>query len=360
MAGQAQFLGMLVSFAKGAVKAVIIAGLISFFVPRIAKMLTREAPEFLKGPIGSVILSWSTSATLGKNAQASGFRPATKHTLIKYAQLKEEVIADEIRYARINKNPFDISSPYTFMGTLIRTVGANFVSTNSLTSAVNTFTNTTAKSLTAFIPAAHAANKTTDELVSLGECGDLNSMNEGNDNNPIGDATCEMVPVGDTTRNGMSPEKVVEYLQDTACDNSEQGKKAFGDSFDRNQEEFDRHLNIEDGSCLSRFVVEYTQREAPLGEPDENIANSYKKGTGNQILDNALSLVSFGVLDLYNSFQEARYVNNTLGREYTDPNMPNAEYYNAAEQFIGGERMWEAASGGEDKSIVTQYLDKYY
>ena len=355
-----QLASMLVSFAKGAVKAIVVAGLVSFFVPRIAKMLTREAPEFIKGAIGGVVLSWATTSVLSKNAQASGFRPATQHTLIKYAKLKDEVIAEEVRYAQATKSPFDISSPYTFMGSLIRTLGASIVSVNSLTTAVNTFTNTATKSLTAFIPAANAANRTADDLASLGECGDLNALNAGSDNMALGDATCEMVPVGNTTKNGVSPEKVVTYLQDATCTNSEIGKKAFGDNFDPDAENFDKNLNIEDGSCLGKFITEYTEREAPLGEPDENIANSYKKGTGNILLDSAGSLVTFGVLDLINSFEDTIHLDNTLGREYTDPSSPNAEYYDMAEQFVNTERMWEAASNGEEQSAVTRFLDKYY
>ena len=358
--GTAKLAGMLVGMAKGIVKGLVIAGLVAFFVPRIAKMLTRKFKEVVEGPIGGAALSWATSHVFSKNAQASGYRPARPDTLIKYAQLKQEVIADETRYAALTKSPFDTSSPYTFMGTILRTVGASMAKGNTLTSSINTFTNITAKSLNAFVPSSFAANKTVDELVSLGECTDLNTMNEGDSNKNTGDAFCEMVTVGDTTKNGTSPENVVKGLQDMTCTNSERGKKAFGDSFDPTKEDFDKNLTIEDDSCLSRFVVEYTQREAPLGEPDMAIADSYKASTGNTFFDMLASAVSFGLLDLHNSFEEVKHIPNTLGSEYTDPARPNAAYYNMAEQFIIQERMREAATGGEERSSVAVYLDKYY
>ena len=244
------------------------------------------------------------------------------------------------------------------MGVLMRTVGASLLQSNSLTKSVNTFTNIATKSLNAFVPSSYAANMKVDDLVSLGECTDLNKMNSGSD--AIGDAFCVARNVGDTTKNGTSPEKVVKNLQNMSCSNLKGNKKAFGDDFDDSKEEFDKNLNIEEDSCLGRFISEYTQRETPLGEPDDAIAEKYKVSTGSGLLDMIGSAITFGVLDLVNSIDNAAHIPNILGGEYTDPNGENATYYNYAEQFVVQKRMREAATGGEERSSVSVFLDKYY
>ena len=361
--GAATIGGLIVGGASALLKGIVISGLVAFFVPRIAEMLTRKFDDVVKGPIGGAALSWATSHALGKNAQASGFRPAREDTLIKYAYAKEQVIAEETRYAKLTMSPFDTSSPYTFMGTLVRTLGSSFSTENSLIKNVSTFSNVANKSLNAFIPASYAGNKTVDELVSLGECTDLNSMNSGEGNEPIGDAFCEMVAVGDMTKINKAPDEVVKYLQNTTCTGVNNvfdgGKKAFGDNFDENADDFDKGLTVQKDTCLGKFIEEWTQREAPPGEPDDNIANSYQVSSGNSILDMLGSLFTLGALDFINSAETAQHLPNILGNEYTDPSSPNAEYYNVAEQFVTQERMREAVTGGEEKSAVSVYIDNY-
>ena len=362
--GAATLGSFIVSGATALVKGIIIAGLISFFVPRIAEMLTRKFDDVVKGPIGGAALSWATSHALGKNAQASGFRPAREDTLIKYAYAKEQVIADETRYAKLTMSPFDTSSPYTFMGTLVRTFGSSFTAHDSIISGVTTFSNIARKSFNAFIPSSYASNKTVDELVSHGECTDLESMNSGTGNEPIGDAFCEIVAVGDMTKINKAPDEVVKYLQNTTCTGVNNafagGKKAFGDNFDENAEDFDKNLNVQKDTCLGKFISEWTQRETPAGEPDDSIANSYQVSSGNTVLDMLGSLLTLGTLDLINSAEVAAHLPNIIGDEYTDPSSPNADYYNVAEQFVTQERIREAATGGEERSAVSVFLDKYY
>ena len=360
--GTATIAGMLIGALSGFVKGAIIAGLVAFFVPRIASMLSREFKDLIKGPIGGAALSWAVSHALGKNSQAAGFRPATKDTLIQYAQAKQGVINDEIRYARNNYSPFDTSSPYTFMGTLIRTMGSTLTKGSTLLSRANQLTNITSKSVTAFVPGAFAQQKSVDELVSLGECTDLNNMNSGSGNGPLGDAFCEQVQVPNMTKNAMAPDKVVEWLQDHNCTDAKDvvfGKKAFGDSFDRNKEEFDKNLNIEADSCLDRFGEEWALRQAPAGEPDDDIASTYE-GNDGMLMGGAKSLFSLGIVDVLKSLNVATHLSNIIGDEYTDPSSPNAEYYNVAEQFFTWERMREALTGGEENSAVSRYVEKYY
>jgi hypothetical protein len=72
-------------------------------------------------------------------------------------------------------DPFDTSSEYTFMGTLMRNLMTASVSANNVIGNLGRITSVVNKSLLALTPASHAGDAI-DEIVTVGDYPEINSL----------------------------------------------------------------------------------------------------------------------------------------------------------------------------------------
>ena len=94
--------------------------IVAFFTPKIVTMLARDLATDIGGEdFGNAIVS-GTNMYMGQNHQygVSG-SVASRDTLMAYYNQQQEYLAEQARYDRQTRSPFDVSSPNTFLGSLL-------------------------------------------------------------------------------------------------------------------------------------------------------------------------------------------------------------------------------------------------
>ena len=111
--------------AKGVAKAVVKAAAIAAFyiiIPiaakKVANMLIKDAAtEWFGEDLGNAITS-GASKYLGGNGTSGGQSPGSRERVLAYMNAQDTVIAEEADYQRSIRSPFDVTSHYTFLGSL--------------------------------------------------------------------------------------------------------------------------------------------------------------------------------------------------------------------------------------------------
>ena len=339
--GGSKIISVLISIGTSFAIGAIVAAVVSVMVPKIVNALKRDFTTFLEGPQASGVLMWGSEQIMGENAKHTAMQPANPETLTAYVKMKQEVIADRARYARDNLSPFDTSSEYTFMGSLMRTLGRAALKTNSVVGKVGNVTSIVSKSLVSLTPAANAAG-VVEEVISKGKCPELTNINN---DNKIGSAFCTPHFISDYKTMGEGPEDVMQYWAD---------RGAF-DNYDPVNNP--NPLIKNDDNELSLCVDEYVNRGAELGYPDSAIERKYASATtGSTAGDALLGAVPIvgGLIDAFNNAEILAHLKNILGSKYTEDTTRN----HMCERYVLDQRMGEAM-GIYDKSQTAIYTENY-
>ena len=191
--------------AKGIAKAAVqLAVQIAFYtlipiaVKHISKLLIKNAAtEWFGEDLGNALAS-GASKYLGGNATSGGMSPGSKSKVIAYMAERETVLADEAEYQRSTKDPFDITSRYTFMGNIMYSLMPFAFSTSSIMSGITNMSSLVSKSTLAMSPTASAWG-INDELAATGDCSLLESVGG------VGDLFCNPYIITDTSTMNVSP-----------------------------------------------------------------------------------------------------------------------------------------------------------
>lgn len=332
---------ILVGIAVGAGISLIISTVTAILVPKIVNALKRDFTTFLEGPEASGVLMWGSEQIMGENAKHTAMQPANPDTLTAYVRMKQEVIADRARYDRDNLSPFDISSEYTFMGSLARTLGKAALKTNSIVGKVGNITSIVSKSLVSLTPATHAAG-IVEEIISEGDCPEINNLNN---DNKYASAFCTPKYISDYKTMGEGPENVMQYW-------SERGAFDDYDPVDNPNPAIKS-----DDNELALCVEEYINRGSELGYPDSSIEEKYATAnTGSSILDAILGAIPIvgGLIDIANNSNKLAHMGNILGYKYTADTTEN----HMCERYTLDQRMGESM-GVYDKSQTAIYTENY-
>lgn len=325
-------------------------------VPHVAKVLTRKiATEVAGEDLGNALVT-GAETYMGRNHQYSGGAVASKESLTSYLQERDRVIAENARYERETRSPFDITSKYTFLGSLVTQMIPLASSSTSLTGAIRglgTVIGGAVRSLTpsssavsAGIEAQTLADQTEKYCPEMAEIGG------------IADFACSPYIITDTTTMNDEPGQVVNSISDDDLTSDENGNPVV----------------VED-SKLAKYITYCGQRSSPWGYADQNIANEVDAagnigGTVGQSIIGAIPVVgdSFDIvsnkdkLDNYGWISgEACVVGNHSesdggGMQRESVDWQDAKYY---QRFIEDQRLAEA-EGIIKESAVTQYLSSYY
>ena len=262
------------------------------------------------------------------------------------------------------KNPFDITSKYTFMGTLL-TQMMGFLSTNSLMSAVASSESVISSSIVAMGPTASAYNieKTLPESIEkyAETCPYLASIGA------IGDAYCNPYSITDLSTIEIDPLDVINILNDTA--NGEMNSNFLDEDAE------DGNVIIDASSDLAKYILYCDNRNSAFGIADQNIVNAVSdwgqvKGEFSNEVNSAIGAVPIvgdiiDVVDNEQALANAGYVSGescVAGNDVNfseSPNWEKAKYY---QRFIEDQSLAETMGlfGENGKSAVTAFLDDYY
>ena len=330
-----------------------ISGLISTavqaLVPMIAGFWMRDLISNLGGESLGNALTSGANIYMGSMHRANGGSPSTKDEYIEYAAAHEQVIAENARYERENKSPFDATSKYTFMGNIARQLYSLSLS-NSFLGTIASAATTLSSSVMNLTPAALAYDieselKFSDSEEFKERCPYLASVGA------VGDAFCNPYVITDTSTIAMDPGEVADEVKK---DLDEDGK-------------------IKKDSELARYIAFCNNRTSVLGIPDNQVSQKLSS-SGSYALDTIIGQVpGLNIAqDLWESNQGLGYLGYITGESCVAGNDMNldgngvenkapkwedtAKYY---QRFIEDQALFETM-GITDKSVVTAFLEEYY
>lgn len=332
----------------------VVQAIISHMVPKVVTMLARDLATNIGGEdFGNAIAS-GANMYMGQNHQYGGGSVATKETLMAYLKEQEEYNTEIARYERQTRSPFDITSQYTFMGTLFSKSIPLLTQTSSITTGITNFSNLATNAFASLSPHASAMQSaiTAQEAANNTEkkCPELDSIGA------VGDAFCNPYFITDFGTMDEDPAEVTYQVSQLDSDN-----------FDLSGSDEDVPVINEDAkkSNLYKYIIYCGQRSATtFGMADQNIANAIDSGAGSV---EAAIPVWGGIADMMqgkNIMKNIGYVsgeacvtrNSGEGLGKDTITWKEAKYY---QRFIEDQRLAEN-SGLVEESSVSVALRHYY
>ncbi len=335
--------------------------------PMAVKWLTRDLISELGGEdLGNALVS-GANMYLGKNHLTGGGSPTNKDGLLAYEIEHQKVIADNAEYERANRSPFDITSKYTFLGSLLTKFASFQTSSYSTSGFLTTIGNIAKNSLVSILPSASAVTAT-NMIEGTGNCPYLESIDA------VGDAFCNPYIVDDVRSETMSmhPGEVIDVV-------------ANYNGFENDTED---DMTINKSSNLARYIVYCSERSSQFGAADQNIANDFSpidKGideiVGDSKAGNAVGTVAnsaLGVVPIVGDLIDVGQNSNQLahagwitgatcvsGNNFNStiedslsatPEWSEVQYY---QRYVEDQRLMESIDPTYT-SAVTAFLDEYY
>lgn len=370
--------GIAADIAIGMVKSIAVAVL----KPYVIKVLTRGiATQFLGEDLGNAVAT-GVGKIMGDNGRQTGQSIASLTSLISYYQEQDKVIADTARFERESRSPFDITSKYTFIGSLATNLMPIATKMSSLTGMLSGFGTVVNNSLTSLTPQssavsasirAQAASDYTEEY-----CPELYDIGG------VGDFACNPYIITDTSTMGMSPLDVIDKIDDNGnFVTDKDGEPLISEN---------GNLQIKEDSPLAKYILFCGQRESQFGVADINIANTFGSGDGAlsqfvhklPVVGNTMDAIAeakklanmgwitgescvtgniTGSSDMYNTWTDEKgYGEEKPLEKRGDQEWQETKYF---QRFVEDQRLSEAEGlfeedGEGEGSAVTEFLEGYY
>ena len=296
------------------------------------------AAEWIGPDLGNALVA-GANLYVSSNHQTGGGTPAGKNQVVDFKRSQEVVIAQEAEYQRSIRSPFDVSSQYTFLGSLAYNL-IPFSVTSSSGNILKNISSLTVNSVTKLLPSASAIAET--QLIdSFGECPVLDSLGIA------GDAYCRPYIISESSTQTTKPEAIIEKVQ------------SLGGLGDYNSET--KTYEIKKNSNLEKFINFCGQRLSNWGYADSNIADKIKENAASawwrkipligsligsiaDIVDNKENMQWISGLNCVDSEKNARFWNE------------EGQYY---QRFAEDQRLLESI-GTVEKNSIALYLEDYY
>lgn len=332
---------------------VLIGGIISTVTPVVAGLLTRNIIKYMKGKLWGSAITYASNKTMGDTHRFNGGSLGNLDKYLAFNVAQQETIAEEARYDRLTKSPFDASSQYTFLGTLLTQL-MNFTSANSLMSTIMSTNSVLSNSIIALTPTASAYDISSDIVDNYDEvCPYLDSIDA------VGDAFCNPYSVTDMDTMGYDPVDLVNKLNDS--------HNFVEDDFTE-----DGNVKIKADSGLADYILFCDDRTSAFGIVDQNIVNKVanfaqvnsESGTFNNAVNSGIGAIPIvgDTIDVVTNSQalaNAGYVGG--GSCVAGNNVSNGVNWEEAkkyQRFIEDQSLMESM-GIIEESAVTAFLDEY-
>ena len=332
-------------------------------IPHLAQWMAMDLISNMAGEDAAYAINSGMNIYLGRQMQASSGLPASEDKLMAHWREQQEVIAEEGALERSMRSPFDVTSKYTFLGSIFNSLMpiANTWST-PLTTVLKTM-NTVANAAAGLLPTARADGEVKFETSINRKCPTLSSIGL------VGDAYCNPYFVTDFSTMAADPADVfaivagdkIEIQQKVGSSESTEGSN---DNFiwdNVDDAEHNGNPDINPTSKLGKWVVACSIRDSQFGQVDSNVMNVIAGlfNTGNSAVDMALEqglgMVPFveDVTQIASAAKEAANLNWATGENCA------SEDYKWYSRYSEDQRMMESA-GIIERSAVAKFLDEYY
>lgn len=346
-----------------AIVGIVISTVVSFLVPFVANVLTRTiATEVLGEDLGNALMSGGNKI-YGGQYQYSGGSVATKDTLAQFFQLQAFEKEEIARYERATRSPFDVSSEYTFLGSLATKMiplASSMYSTSSFVRGLGDLVTNSISSLTPHSSAISAGIRASEEFESTkNNCPDVYYIGG------VADAYCDPYFISDLSTIDTHPAEIIDQIEN-----------------DDLKVDSDGNPVIQDKSALARYIIYCGQRSSPWGKADQNIMAQVtpslddKAGTNISIGDATVSPLSGvagavpiagDILDVVEGTGKVENMGWITGASCVTGYEPGEKETNGVswskkekiyQRFMEDQALAEAEGLGE--SAVSKFLAKYY
>lgn len=347
------------SIASGVAVSIAAAALINVFIgvltPVVGGWLTRDLLSSVGVQLGDA--TWGGFAKIaGGTHQENGGSLLNKEKFLAFKEGQDEVIAEEAKYDRLTRSPFDAGSQYTFLGTLVRQMGL-MLKSSSVMSAITNSGTTIMSAISKISPTALAIDEASMVYDNYDEiCPYLDSIGA------VGSAICEPYRGTDVSTMGEDPAGIVETLKNDG---------------NFTEELKDGNVQIAEDSELAKYIINGVSRTSAFGIVDQNIVNNVtsntsvntESGTFNNTANAAIGAIpmvgdTIDVISNSEALINVGYVtgavlvagNDGSGIGTAAPDWDKAKEY---QRFIEDQSLMESM-GMITESAVVAFLDDYY
>lgn len=345
-----------------AIVAIVISTVVSFMVPFVANVLTRTiATEVMGEDLGNALVSGGNKI-YGGQYQYSGGSVATKETLPQFFQLQAFEKEEIARYERATRSPFDITSEYTFLGSLATKMIPLTSSMHSTSSFIKGLGDLFTGSLSSLIPRSSAISagiRAEAEYESTkNNCPDVYYIGG------IADAYCDPYFISDLSTIDTHPADIIDKIDDKDIKVDDDGNPV-----------------IQEKSALARYIIYCGQRSSPWGKADQNIMAQVTPSLDDKAKTNIpvgeatvspLSGIAGAIpvvgdtLDIFEGVGKVENMGWITGASCVTGYKKGSEEVNTADwedekkyqRFIEDQALAEAEGLGE--SAVSKFLTQYY
>lgn len=339
---------MLFSKVVGAAVSLAISMIASTVIPHIARILTTDLISNMAGEDAAYAINSGFNIYGGQQLQMSSGLPATEDKLMSHYRAQQEVIASEGEYERSQRNPFDPTSKYTFVGSIVNSLMPIANALSSPLSIISSSLKAVGNSLSSLSPTAAAAGETKFKSSINHNCPNLKNIGL------VGDAYCNPYIVTDMSTMSTDPATVFEKARDTKDDADSE------DNFLDEDDEGNPQINPQ--GDLAKWVVSCAVRDSDFGTVDSNVMSAITTmrygisgGTLTDIVDAGVSALPVvgDVHDIMSNASELKNMGWATGEKCKQ------DKYKYFSRYSEDQRMMESA-GIIKKSAVAAFLDKYY
>lgn len=339
---------MVYGIVKATVKSIVIGAISTFVSTVIAPYLVqRLATDYISNVVGEDLayaISSGLNMYIGGQQQSRSGAPGTNEQVMAMYEENQRIIAQDAAFDRATKSPFDITSQYTFLGSLMYSmipIGSQLASYSAV-KTISSMMGQVGSSVQALFPSVNAASRQTWYQLNLNaECPSLSQYDF------VGDPYCNDYYITGMSTVQKDPVEVIEVV-------------ASGDNFD-SEELSPGNPKVKRDSELGKWITSCAMREAPYGVADARTASIISTGnsTMDRVISTGISMIPIlgTTITLFDELNEANDFGWTTGSKCKikddDPSDMTAYYSRYSE-----DQSWAENAGLIDKSAVTAYMEE--
>ncbi len=327
--------------------------IVNAFLPMAVAAFTRDLATEMAGEDFGNAVYLGTEKIMSSMIRSGGSSLGSRDKVIEYKALQSAHLAEKAEYERATRSPFDISSPYTFLGSLVNQIITLGVLKPATTGVISTMGNLVSNSVVALLPTASAVDisstmMTQEEFEET--CPNLAAIGA------FGDAFCNPYVISDLstlTGEQNSTEAIVERVSENLY-MEESDPEKFG--------------KIKEGSDLANYILYCGNRTSEFGIADSNIASKFDSvtvNTGTEVFDNAANgaigaiPVVGDILDIISNGEQNANEGWISGSNCVAGSSEDWEEMKYYQRYAEDQRLMEAMDD-DYQSTVSLFLDEYY
>ena len=341
----------------------IISTMIGFLVPWVAHTLIRNIATQVVGEDLMTAIMSAGNKMYGQQFQWGGGSIATKDMFAKYLKLQNESQEEVARYERATRSPFDLSSQYTFLGSLatkLVPVTSSMYSTASFINSLGDLFSDSVASLTPHSAAVEAGIRAELEYEATKKnCPDVYAIGG------VADAGCDPYFISDLSTIDTHPATNADSISDDDLRTDAEGNP-----------------EIVENSMLAKYIIYCGQRSSPWGRADQNIMTQVSLPNPDDFANTEITAGDFTVSPLSAATNSLPVIGDVLDIVDGGKKVANMGWITGASCVTGYEAdiketetvSWstekkyqrligdlnQAELEGRGKSAVSDFLNSYY